>query len=156
MTDQDPPQTAPYVLLPGEGETICSSTVRLIYKADAELTGGYFSLLEGEISPPKHPEPLHRHHNEAEAYYVLEGEATVQIGDEEYHLTPGAFAYIPAMTPHTMKLDAPIRLLYLFAPAGFEEMTRIFVKGGLPSEPDDRASRIDQIREEFGWEIVAP
>ncbi len=44
--------------------------------------------------------PLHRHKETHEAWFVLEGVVTMQLGDKKYKLTPGCYANIPAGTPH--------------------------------------------------------
>ncbi|MBY9074438.1 cupin domain-containing protein [Nocardioides sp. WL0053] len=45
--------------------------------------------------PPGIATPLHRHHNEAEAFYLLDGEITYVAGEETYELSAGWFMYLP-------------------------------------------------------------
>ena len=46
-----------------------------VVKATTESTRGAYSMICG-ISPPGHETPYHLHHEEDEAFYVLEGEFT--------------------------------------------------------------------------------
>lgn len=45
--------------------------------------------------------PLHRHSNSHEAIYVLEGSATLRLGDEEFALDGGDYASVPPGTAHS-------------------------------------------------------
>jgi mannose-6-phosphate isomerase-like protein (cupin superfamily) len=42
----------------------------------------------------------HYHKNCTEFYYVLEGEGTLEVGDDQLALTPGLLVRIDANTPH--------------------------------------------------------
>jgi hypothetical protein len=66
--------------------------------------------------------PLHVHHREDEAFWILEGELTFQVGDETIKASPGSFLYGPRDVPHRYTVDSgPARMLFLLSPAGFEE-----------------------------------
>lgn len=58
------------------------------------ITGFGFHLVE--IEPNSETSQKHAHHFEDECVYVLEGEATAYIGDEEYKVTAGDFIGYPA------------------------------------------------------------
>ena len=45
--------------------------------------------------------PLHVHHADDEAWYVLEGTLRFRIGDSEYEAGPGSAVLAPKGTPHT-------------------------------------------------------
>jgi mannose-6-phosphate isomerase-like protein (cupin superfamily) len=87
----------------------------------SEETGGAISAIE--ISAPAGWEgpPLH-HHAFDEAFYVLDGELTFQLGDELVAAGPGAFVFAPGGTVHTLANlgEARARYLLLCTPAGFE------------------------------------
>src|SRR3954469_1156232 len=74
--------------------------------------------------------PLH-HHAFDEAFYVLEGELTFQLGDELAPRGPGSSIFAPRHSPHTLATlgDAPARYLLVCTPAGFE---RRFEDGAPP------------------------
>jgi quercetin dioxygenase-like cupin family protein len=65
--------------------------------------------------------PLH-HHDFDEAFYVLEGELTFQLGDELFTCGAGELAFAPRGVAHTYAnlSGAPARALLVITPAGFE------------------------------------
>ena len=81
------------VLHPGEGNSISAIGIPLTFKAVGRDTGGAYSLLEfniaGEGPPP------HVHKNEDEAWYVLEGELTVRLGERTVKAAAGSFISAP-------------------------------------------------------------
>ena len=42
----------------------------------------------------------HYHRDCTEVYYILEGQGTLELGEESFALRPGALAYIPAGVAH--------------------------------------------------------
>lgn len=88
------------------------------WKATAEETGGAFFLFEDAMTAGKMT-PLHRHPDEDEAVYVLEGEVLVHIGDREQRVGPGGMALSPRGVPHAFRvLSRVARLLTLHTPGG--------------------------------------
>src|SRR3954471_4681196 len=65
--------------------------------------------------------PLH-HHAFDEAFYVLEGELTFQLGDELATAGPGSLTFAPSGSHHTLEKRGagPARDLLVCSPAGFE------------------------------------
>jgi quercetin dioxygenase-like cupin family protein len=55
--------------------------------------------IEGE--PPQYQAPLHVHHDDDEAWYVLDGRLKVRIGDDEHDVPAGAAVIGPSGLPHT-------------------------------------------------------
>ena len=49
--------------------------------------------------------------------YVLEGEASVDLGGKKNAMTPGAFAHLPANQPHTVKAAIKSRVAVIEKPA---------------------------------------
>ena len=76
---------------------------------------------ERHSAPPRHLVPLHVHHRDDEAIYVLEGVLTIQTGDEVSTTAAGSGVYIPSQTPHTFwnAGDAPVRFLVVMEPRIF-------------------------------------
>ena len=122
--------TQPYALAREEGLALWFLDALLIVKATGEQTGGAFALIDN-VGPPGEA-PYHVHHNEDEAFYVLEGEITVYVGDEKIKAEPGTWVYGPREVPHGFRIegDSPARFLLLYTPAGFE---RYFVEVGEPA-----------------------
>jgi len=50
--------------------------------------------------------PLHVHHTEDEAFYVLEGELRIQAGDAEFRIGVGEAALAPVGVPHTYRVES--------------------------------------------------
>lgn len=92
-------------------------------RASAKTTGGAFTIIE-EISPLD--TPLHRHENEDEIFFVLEGDHVIQVGEEEFELGPGGLAFGPRGVPHAQRRVVPRagRILIMCSPAGFEGFFR--------------------------------
>jgi quercetin dioxygenase-like cupin family protein len=108
---------------PPKGRTI--GVVGDIYRflATGDETDGQYALWEA-IVPPGGGPPLHVHANEVEGFYVLEGEITIQLGEERIVAGAGTFANAPMGTAHSFKNESgkTAKMLILVAPAGLEQM----------------------------------
>ena len=134
-------------------------------KATGRETGGQYTLVE-VLEPQRAAAPLHVHHNEDEAFYILEGEMTFYVGEETIKAGPGSFLFGPRDVPHTYTVDSgPARLLFLLTPAGFEgfirETSEPTTSATLPppsEEPPDEAEmeELMAIAARYGNEIVGP
>jgi quercetin dioxygenase-like cupin family protein len=90
-------------------------------KATGKETGGRYTLVE-VLGAEGEEAPLHVHHREDEAFWILEGELTFQVGDETIKASPGSFLFGPKGIPHGFTVDSgPARMLWVLSPAGFEE-----------------------------------
>jgi mannose-6-phosphate isomerase-like protein (cupin superfamily) len=67
----------------------------------------------GPAGPPRLIAPLHVHHSDDEAWYVLEGTLCVKVGDEEIEAHSGSSVYVPRNTPHTYWNPGPNPVRYL-------------------------------------------
>jgi mannose-6-phosphate isomerase-like protein (cupin superfamily) len=108
------------ILGPGEGRAQFSARGSVMYfKALAELDDGDLSLMERTLPPGGRRPPAHRHVNCSEAYFVLDGEVTVIVADDELRVGPEGFVLVPRGTAHTFgnAADRPARLLVIHAPA---------------------------------------
>jgi mannose-6-phosphate isomerase-like protein (cupin superfamily) len=96
---------------------------------------GRFGLVES-VAPAGHQPPPHVHHEDDEGFYVLEGELTLYVGDEETVLEPGRFLNAPSGVPHTFRVSsaAGARWLVTSAPAKFDAFVREF---GEPAARDE-------------------
>jgi len=68
--------------------------------------------------PPRWIAPLHLHHNDDEAWYVLEGRLCVKVGDDTVEVAAGAAVLVPRGTPHTYwnPDPGPVRYLLIMTP----------------------------------------
>ena len=83
---------------PGAGRGTWAMGSLFEHLAGPALTGGALGVALVS-QPPGFATPLHRHHNEAEAFYLLDGEITYVAGEETYELAAGWFMYLPAACP---------------------------------------------------------
>src|SRR6185503_20461522 len=69
------------------------------------------------LNPGQSQKP-HSHAGADKIYYVLEGEATIQIGDEEQMLGPGRIVLAPSEVVHGVRnaSSQPLSLLVFMAP----------------------------------------
>ena len=111
-----------FVLQPGEGKAVSVLGDRYTYKAVGEQTGGAYGLVETTVPAASSGPPPHVHRGEDEAFYVLEGELTVLIGDRTLSASAGSFAFVPRGTVHTFSNQgaSDARFLVIISPAGFE------------------------------------
>jgi mannose-6-phosphate isomerase-like protein (cupin superfamily) len=67
----------------------------------------------GPAGPPRFIAPLHLHHSDDEAWYVLEGTLCVRVGDRDVEAKAGSAVLVPRGTPHTYWNAGPGLLRYL-------------------------------------------
>ena len=118
------------VRMPGEGNLLTASigpvSATAIFKAESGETNGQFAFWEA-AGPPRHPFPsppltqLHWHKLTHEAFYVLEGALTFQLGDQTVRAPAGSFVYIPPGVLHVFSNceDVPARMLVFISPPAF-------------------------------------
>ena len=111
-----------YGLKEGEGEARWWLGVTLAtFKATGKETNGRYAPVE-VLEPEGEEAPLHVHHKEDEAFWVLEGELTFEVGEETIKASPGSFLFGPKGVPHRYTVESgPARMLFVLSPAGFEE-----------------------------------
>jgi quercetin dioxygenase-like cupin family protein len=87
----------------------------------SEETAGVLSVIELSSEAGWGGPPLHRHDFD-EAFYVIEGELTFQLGEEVFTRGPGELAFAPRTVAHTYAnhSDGPARAMLVCTPAGFE------------------------------------
>jgi len=145
------------VVRSGEGQKLNwgpSGKIRIL--GGAASTNDSFSVVEC-IEPPGSGAPLHVHHGEAEAFYILEGAVELKCGTENLTAHTGDFIYAPKDVPHkfTVLGEQPARLLMMFSRPGFE---MFFAEGGSPLDkpiagPPDVA-RFRRLVEKYDMELL--
>jgi len=142
-----------------EGEARWWLGALAIIKVRGADTGGRYSLIE-MIERDDAYAPLHVHHNEDEAFWVLEGHFTFRVGDQTIPAGPGSFVFGPKRVPHTYKVEkGPARLLFLLSPAGMEDLiletSRPATALELPPAPDEHElARFMEVVGRYGGEIL--
>jgi len=86
-----------------------------------EETGGAFFMSEISVAPGGGT-PSHIHHREDEAFRLLEGTLTIQVGGNTLTASAGDFAFLPRGIAHSFKNtgDCDAKALVLITPAGLE------------------------------------
>jgi len=146
---------------PGEGTSVWSLGGRFTVKLDRDASEGRYALVEALAFRSTEP-PLHVHHREDEAWYVLDGHMTFYVDDEVFAAPAGSFVYAPMGLPHTFTVDQePTRVLVLASPAGFEHFA---LELGEPAEGDvppetlavPSPEVLGPVAERYGIEVVGP
>ncbi|MCC9604996.1 cupin domain-containing protein [Blastopirellula sp. JC732] len=145
----------------GRRVAVVGDAYRLL--ATGEETGGTYAMMDATVPLGGGPPP-HIHRREEEAFYVLEGEITFTLEDEQIIAGPGCFLNMPIGSRHCFKneSDQPARMLITVAPAGLEEM---FLEVGqlLASEEDqpqppteEDIQKLLEAAPRYGVEILPP
>jgi mannose-6-phosphate isomerase-like protein (cupin superfamily) len=85
-------------------------------------SSGRFALVEHPMEPRALAAPLHRHQNEDEYSFVIEGRIGAELGGEVVFGNRGDLIFKPRKQWHTFwnAGDEPARILEIISPAGFE------------------------------------
>jgi mannose-6-phosphate isomerase-like protein (cupin superfamily) len=151
----------PFLVAAGAGPSVWSLGGRFTTKAEAAQTEGRLALVEAVAFQSTEP-PLHIHHREDEAWYILDGKMTFYVGDDILEATAGCFAYAPRGIPHTFTVDVePTRVLVFASPAGFEHFA---MELGEPAHADTPPANLavpgpevlGPVAERYGIEVVGP
>jgi len=108
----------------GEGEARWWFGQLAEIKATAADTGGRFTIVQVTCAPG-FAAPLHVHHREDEAFWILDGEVTLYVGDETIAASAGDYALGPRDIPHRYTVgDSGCRMLFICTPGGLEGLVR--------------------------------
>jgi quercetin dioxygenase-like cupin family protein len=101
-------------------ESLTSTTL-----LDSAQSGDAIGVIEITLPARWDGPPLH-HHDFDEAFYVLDGELTLQLGEELTTAGPGTLTFAPRGSHHTLAnlAESPARYLLICTPGGFERMFR--------------------------------
>jgi quercetin dioxygenase-like cupin family protein len=86
-----------------------------------EQSGGHVSVIESTMPAGAKGPPLHTHEFD-EAFYILDGELTFQVGNQLIVARAGELAFATGGVPHTLanRSNASAHFLIVCTPAGFE------------------------------------
>jgi mannose-6-phosphate isomerase-like protein (cupin superfamily) len=137
-----------------EGDSVDLGGLGVVFKIDGSETGGLFAVVEHPIEPRALAAPLHRHRNEDEYSFVLEGTLGALLGEEVVTAGPGTWVFKPRGQWHTFwnAGDSPCRIIEVIAPAGFERFFRELGDVLASAEPNDR-ERFAGIRARYELEM---
>lgn len=147
---------------PGEGKKLWVADELMTFKASGEDTGGAYSLTDSVV-PPRGGPPPHIHHREDEAFWVLEGDLEVMVGENRFEAGAGSFVRLPRGVLHSYQNvgTGPARFLTLMVPAGLEGFFEEVGKPGtdLSSPPpfgEEDLDRLLAVAPKYGVEIPLP
>jgi mannose-6-phosphate isomerase-like protein (cupin superfamily) len=112
----------PVVRAPGDGTLYSAVGVDIIFKVMSGDTGGRYAFYEYLAPAGFAGPPPHTHAGFDEAWYVLEGELQMRVGEQQVAAPAGTFLHVPGATVHAFANpgQAPARFLGLLIPGGFE------------------------------------
>ena len=118
------------------------------------------------LNPPGFASPVHVHHTEDEAFYLLEGSARFHFGSEVRDAKSGDSLLVRKGIPHTFIAgDDGARFLVTTSPGDFE---RFVVAAGTPAESDglpppaagpptaEEQEALGRLAAEHGSELLGP
>lgn len=148
--------STPIIVHADQAEVLDLGNFEAVVLASATDTSNAFTLLQTQNEPFDFGPPMHRHHDAAEAFFVLDGRYRMYLEDRQEDCPPGTFVYVPRGTAHTFKVISrtPGRKLNLFAPAamqGFFEDLAAGEAAGTVSVED-----LEAISRRHHMEIVGP
>lgn len=152
-----------YALSKNEGEALWWMGSLALIKASGKDTNNQFALVE-VVEHEGVEAPLHVHHHEDEAFWILEGSLTFEVGDKTIQAEAGSFLFGPRDVPHRYTVNkGPARLLFILTPSGFEDFIRETSEPApsaiLPPRPeapptDEEMEQLMPIVQKYGMEIL--
>ena len=121
-TKRTGPNAEPIVLMPGEGRRYEMGFMQAVFKCDRDETGNGFSISEWWLDPHSDGPGAHTHDLEDSVFYIIEGTASLLIGDRWFDAPRGTFMRGPPGVPHDFanRTDKPMGLLTMSFHGGFE------------------------------------
>ena len=160
LTDAGSPSQSPYLGQSGESELRWMGDTCTHFLATGRQTGGAFCLVD-ERANLGEAVPLHRHAEDMESFYVLEGEVMFYLGDAPGTTTAaGGFVHIPAGTVHGFRVTSqPARYLILTTAHHGEFYRAITLPsrpGNLPPVEGIAGATIKKAASDYGIEFIGP
>lgn len=146
--------TEAYLCTPGESELRWMGETSTIFLATGALTGGAFALVEerakGGVSVP-----FHKHDEDMESFYVLEGEISFYLGRQSgVRAAAGSFVHIPGGTIHGFRIESEFaRYLILTTPRHAQFYLAITAPSRLLAID---SALVKKACQEYGIEFVGP
>lgn len=152
-----------YVQQPDDSQRLVWALDSLVNaRATIDDTGGRFESLE-YTAREGDAAPVHTHPDESESFYVLEGQVTMLVGEDEVETSAGSFTFVPPREPHAFRVDSPTaKFLQLMTSGGilpfFEEIGEPATSATLP-QPSDEPWDIDALvkaMDKHGMQVLGP
>jgi quercetin 2,3-dioxygenase len=152
--------TGAYVLQPGHAELRWMGETFTYFLATGDATDGAFCLVD-EQAQRGESVPLHRHPDDMESFYVLDGELTIYIDDQPGVRAPaGSFAHVPGGAVHGFRVESETARYLILTTPRHGEMYRAITLASRPGgqQPTEsiEGSQIKQAAQDFGVEFIGP
>ena len=156
------PDSTGYHLAVDEGDAYDFLSTLSLVKASGIVTNNALAVVEQRL-PAGFSPPPHIHHNEDEAFYLLAGKITAQVGEQRFAARAGSFLWLPRDVQHGFVVgdDGPCTILVITTPSGFD---RFVAEVGSPTAATDRLPepsepdipRLFEIAGRYGIEFPPP
>jgi mannose-6-phosphate isomerase-like protein (cupin superfamily) len=130
------------ILGAGEGRHFGLGQDRITVKGVTDPTDSGFALIDYTAAPGVPGPPLHVHEDIDEAWYLLEGELDIQVGDDLRRVGAGSFLLVPRRVPHTFANagSGTARWVVVLSPGNaldmLEDVGRLMPADGPPDEAE--------------------
>lgn len=121
------------------------------------MTNGLYSSVETAVAPKTMGPAPHWHKELDELMLVLEGTASILMGDDVVTVETGGWHLRPRMIKHTFwnASDKPLRFMDMYFNQPFEEyLERVFfqltAENGFPDGSEAKEKEHERLREKFG------
>ena len=105
---------------PGEGNVYAEAN-EVIVKITGDDTNQTFEVVE-ENCKPGFQSRAHYHIKAFETFYIFDGSADFQVGDQLFHAQVGSCVHSPPGVPHQVTAKNGVRMLMIYSPAGTDGM----------------------------------
>ena len=125
------------IIRAGEGEVLgAEAGCRDRFKVDTDRTESRLAIVEHLLAPRCIAAPVHVHTREDEFSFIIDGEVSYRLGDEEYVARAGDLVIKPRGQWHTFwnATDEPARVLEMITPGGLEAVFRAMGRGAPEDE----------------------
>jgi mannose-6-phosphate isomerase-like protein (cupin superfamily) len=151
-------------VFPDGGRSVWLMGMLITFKAVGKETGGAYSVYVATI-PASMGAPPHIHHQETEAFYILEGELDFIADERAVHATSGDFLRVDKGVLHGYTNPGPAiaRYVGIVTPGGLHE--QLFAALGeeatsetLPPPPDGQPdmARLIELAGKYHTELLPP
>jgi quercetin dioxygenase-like cupin family protein len=130
------------------------------FKTSAAQTGKDNTIFE-LLAPRGMATPLHRHAQDDESFYLLEGEVTFYLPDSApFRATTGTFVHIPGGTVHAFQINSTTARFLTHTTAQHERFLRAAGEPAhthtLPPPSPPAMEKVLAAADQFGVEILGP
>jgi quercetin dioxygenase-like cupin family protein len=151
-------RSSAYLHQPGQGEQRWMGDTFTHFLATGDTTNGAFCLVD-ETARRGEAVPLHRHADDVESFYVVDGEITFFIdGRPGMRGGAGAFAHVPGGVVHGFRVESETaRYLILTSPRHgefYKAITRPAGPNGRPADPSVDGTTIRNAVRDYGIEFI--